>query len=61
MSQTDAPLLKTALHAEHLRLGARIVPFAGYEIDPIATKTIAGARLWFLGYSYATLLTRLTG
>ena len=40
MSQTDAPLLKTALHAEHLRLGARIVPFAGYEMPVQYTGVI---------------------
>lgn len=28
----DAPLLRTPLHALHLRLGARMVPFAGYEM-----------------------------
>ena len=27
-----APLLRTALFEEHLRLGAKIVPFAGYEM-----------------------------
>ncbi|HET9477000.1 MAG TPA: glycine cleavage system aminomethyltransferase GcvT [Dehalococcoidia bacterium] len=32
MSQTDANLLRTALHAEHLSLNARMVPFAGYEM-----------------------------
>src|SRR3970040_256909 len=40
MSQTDAPLLKTALHAEHLRLGARIVPFAGHEMPVQYTGVI---------------------
>jgi len=28
----DAPLLQTPLHALHLRLGARMVPFAGYAM-----------------------------
>ena len=28
----EAPLLKTPLHALHLELGARMVPFAGYEM-----------------------------
>ncbi|HET8945195.1 MAG TPA: glycine cleavage system aminomethyltransferase GcvT [Dehalococcoidia bacterium] len=32
MAQADANLLRTALHEEHLRLGARLVPFAGYEM-----------------------------
>lgn len=29
---TPAPLLTTPLHAQHLALGARMVPFAGYEM-----------------------------
>lgn len=28
----QAPLLKTPLHAEHVALGARMVPFAGYDM-----------------------------
>ena len=32
MSAADSPLLKTPLHALHLELGARMVPFAGYEM-----------------------------
>ena len=28
----QAPLLHTPLHALHLRLGARMVPFAGYSM-----------------------------
>ena len=28
----DAPLLQTPLHDLHLRLGARMVPFAGYAM-----------------------------
>jgi aminomethyltransferase len=29
---TDAPLLKTPLHALHVELGAKMVPFAGYDM-----------------------------
>ncbi len=29
---SEAPLLHTPLHALHLRLGARLVPFAGYAM-----------------------------
>ncbi|MBL8302057.1 MAG: glycine cleavage system aminomethyltransferase GcvT, partial [Ideonella sp.] len=29
---TPASLLTTPLHAQHLALGARMVPFAGYEM-----------------------------
>lgn len=29
---SDQPLLKTPLHAEHVALGARMVPFAGYDM-----------------------------
>ena len=32
MSASDAPLKRTPLHALHLSLGARMVPFAGYEM-----------------------------
>ncbi len=31
-ADTSAPLLQTPLHALHLRLGARMVPFAGYAM-----------------------------
>ena len=30
--QTTGPILKTPLHAEHVALGARMVPFAGYDM-----------------------------
>ena len=29
---TDAEILKTPLHALHLDLGARMTPFAGYDM-----------------------------
>ncbi|WP_395057008.1 glycine cleavage system aminomethyltransferase GcvT [Polaromonas sp.] len=32
VSATDTPLLTTPLHALHLELGARMVPFAGYSM-----------------------------
>jgi len=32
LAQDDAPLKRTPLHALHLSLGARMVPFAGYEM-----------------------------
>jgi aminomethyltransferase len=48
----DAPLLKTPLHALHLSLGARMVPFAGYEMpvqypagvlrEHLATRALCG-------------------
>src|ERR687894_96293 len=31
-AHSDEPLLKTPLHAEHVALGARMVPFAGYAM-----------------------------
>src|SRR5512145_1988606 len=40
MAQADANLLRTALHGEHLRLGARMVPFAGYEMPVQYTGVI---------------------
>ena len=42
---TDTPLLKTPLHALHTELGARLVPFAGYEMPvPYAGGLIAEHR-----------------
>jgi aminomethyltransferase len=48
----DTPLLKTPLHALHLSLGARMVPFAGYSMpvqypmgvlkEHLATRSICG-------------------
>ena len=48
----DTPLLKTPLHALHLSLGARMVPFAGYDMpvqypagvlkEHLATRTACG-------------------
>ncbi|MEO8938045.1 MAG: glycine cleavage system aminomethyltransferase GcvT [Burkholderiaceae bacterium] len=35
-----APLLKTALHALHVELGARMVPFAGYEMPVQFSKGV---------------------
>ena len=32
MAERDAPLRRTPLYALHVRLGARMVPFAGYEM-----------------------------
>jgi aminomethyltransferase len=31
-AHSDEPLLQTPLHAEHVRQGARMVPFAGYDM-----------------------------
>src|SRR5215218_4098584 len=31
-AHSDEPLLQTPLHAEHVALGARMVPFAGYDM-----------------------------
>ncbi len=50
-SPEDKPLEKTPLHAEHVNLGARLVPFAGYEMpvqyagvkqEHLAVRTAAG-------------------
>ena len=38
---TDTPLLQTALHETHVRLGARMVPFAGYDM-PVQYDGILG-------------------
>ncbi len=39
MSAADGPLRETPLHAAHLALGARMVPFAGYEM-PVQYRSI---------------------
>src|SRR5436190_476302 len=49
---TEQPLRQTPLHAMHVRLGARMVPFAGYEMpvqypngiikEHLHTRTAAG-------------------
>ena len=41
---TDAPLIPTVLHAEHVALGARIVSFAGYAMPVQYAGTLAEAR-----------------
>jgi len=40
MGQADMKLLRTALCEEHVRLGARMVPFAGYEMPVQYTGVI---------------------
>ncbi|HLK36094.1 MAG TPA: glycine cleavage system aminomethyltransferase GcvT [Polyangiaceae bacterium] len=48
---TETPLRRTSLHAEHVALGARMVPFAGWEMpvqytgvvdEHVAVRTAAG-------------------
>jgi aminomethyltransferase len=39
MTTSDGALKQTALHAEHVRLGARLVPFAGWEM-PVQYQSI---------------------
>ena len=41
---TDAPLLQTTLHETHVRLGARMVPFAGYDMPVQYDGILAEAR-----------------
>ena len=41
---TDAPISRTVLHAEHVALGARIVPFAGYAMPVQYAGALAEAR-----------------
>ncbi len=43
---TDAPLKTTPLHAAHLALGARMVPFAGYEMPVQYTEGVLKEHLW---------------
>jgi aminomethyltransferase len=37
---------KTPLHAEHVRLGARMVPFAGYDMPVQYPKGVLGEHVW---------------
>ncbi|MEP9349811.1 glycine cleavage system aminomethyltransferase GcvT [Xanthobacter sp. KR7-225] len=49
MAQPDenaGPLRKTPLHAEHLALGARMVPFAGYEMPVQYADGILAEHNW---------------
>ena len=41
---TDAPLSRTVLHEEHIALGARMVPFAGYAMPVQYVGVLAEAR-----------------
>ncbi|MCI0821648.1 MAG: hypothetical protein J4N31_04880, partial [Chloroflexi bacterium] len=41
---TGAPLLQTALHETHVRLGARMVGFAGYDMPVQYEGILAEAR-----------------
>ena len=43
---TDAPLKTTPLHAAHLALGARMVPFAGYDMPVQYTEGVLKEHLW---------------
>jgi aminomethyltransferase len=45
-SPTDAPLKTTPLHAAHLALGARMVPFAGYDMPVQYTEGVLKEHLW---------------
>lgn len=45
-STTDQPLKTTPLHGAHLALGARMVPFAGYEMPVQYTEGVLKEHLW---------------
>src|SRR5690349_9709433 len=44
--RADEPLLKTPLHAEHVALGARMVPFAGYDMPVQYPTGILAEHQW---------------
>jgi aminomethyltransferase len=46
VSDQDAPLKTTPLHAAHLALGARMVPFAGYDMPVQYTEGVLKEHLW---------------
>jgi aminomethyltransferase len=45
-TQEGAPLQTTPLHAAHLALGARMVPFAGYDMPVQYTEGVLKEHLW---------------
>ncbi|HXA38377.1 MAG TPA: glycine cleavage system aminomethyltransferase GcvT [Phenylobacterium sp.] len=45
-SPAEAPLQTTPLHAAHLALGARMVPFAGYDMPVQYTEGVLKEHLW---------------
>jgi aminomethyltransferase len=45
-TESVAPLKTTPLHAAHLALGARMVPFAGYEMPVQYTEGVLKEHLW---------------
>jgi aminomethyltransferase len=52
----DQPLLKTPLYDEHVRLGARMVPFAGYAMPVQYPTGILTEHTWTR--EHAGLFTR---
>ena len=42
----DQPLKRTPLHAAHLAMGARMVPFAGYDMPVQYTEGVLKEHLW---------------
>ncbi|MFG1464066.1 glycine cleavage system aminomethyltransferase GcvT [Xanthobacter sp. DSM 24535] len=45
-TETDPPLLKTPLHGAHAALGARLVPFAGYDMPVQYRDGILAEHAW---------------
>ncbi|MEN3930367.1 glycine cleavage system aminomethyltransferase GcvT [Microvirga sp. W0021] len=45
-SNSDTPILKTPLYAEHVALSARMVPFAGYDMPVQYPTGILNEHLW---------------
>src|SRR5919205_2536107 len=45
-AHSDEPLLQTPLHAEHVALGARMVPFAGYAMPVQYPAGIIAEHTW---------------
>lgn len=46
MAETLTPILQTPLHDEHVALGARMVPFAGYDMPVQYPTGILAEHLW---------------
>src|SRR5919112_5997866 len=45
-AHSDEPLLQTPLHAAHMALGARMVPFAGYDMPVQYPTGILAEHTW---------------
>src|SRR4051795_7819208 len=50
-AHADQPLLQTPLHAEHVALGAKMVPFAGYDMPVQYPTGVLTEHTWTRGHA----------